>query len=50
LQEFANVFDEIPRLPPKIDIDFSIDLMPGVASLYKTPYIMSTLELKEMQM
>jgi hypothetical protein len=29
LQEFRDVFpDEIPGLPPKWDIDFSIDLMP----------------------
>jgi hypothetical protein len=42
LQEFAYVFEEIPGLPPKRDIDFSIDLMPGVAPISKTPYRMST--------
>jgi hypothetical protein len=35
--------------PPKRDIDFSIDLMPGVSLVSKTPYRMSTLELKELQ-
>jgi hypothetical protein len=50
LQEFEDVFGEIPGLPPKRDIDFSIDLMLGVAPISKTPYRMSTLELKELQM
>jgi hypothetical protein len=50
LQEFEDVFGEIPGLPPKRDIDFSIDLMPGAAPVSKTPYRMSTPELKELQM
>ena len=44
------MFKEIPILPPKRDIDFSINIMPGVAPVSKTPYRMSTLELKELQM
>jgi hypothetical protein len=31
LKEFENVFKEISGLPPKRDIDFSINLMTGVA-------------------
>jgi hypothetical protein len=50
LKEFEDVFKEIPRLPPKRDIDFSINLMPGAALISKTPYRMSTPELKELQM
>ena len=51
LQEFRDVFsDEIPRLPPKRDIDFSIDLMLGAAPVSKTPYNISTLELIELKM
>ena len=50
LKDFEDVFKEIPILPPKRDIDFSIDLMPGAASVSKTPYRMSTLELKKFQM
>ena len=50
LKEFENVFKEVPGLPPKRDIDFSINLIPGVAPVLKTPYRMSTLELKELQM
>jgi hypothetical protein len=50
LEEFEYVFKEVPGLPPKRDIDFSINLMPGAAPVSKTPYRMSTLELKELQM
>ena len=51
LQEFRDVFpDEIPGLPPKIDIDFTIELMPGAATVSKTPYRMSTLETLELKM
>jgi hypothetical protein len=37
-------------LPPRREIDFSIDLVPRATSVSKTPYRMSTLELKELQM
>jgi hypothetical protein len=50
LEDFEDVFKEVPRLPPKRDIDFSINLMPAVAPVSKTPYIMSTPEMKELQM
>ena len=51
LQEFMDVFiDEIPRLPPKRDIDFTIELVPGVVPVYKTPYRMSTPEMLELKM
>jgi len=42
LQEFEDIFKEILGLPPKMDIDFSIDLVPGVSPISKTPYKMST--------
>jgi hypothetical protein len=41
LKEFEYVFKEVPRLPPRSDIDFSIDLMLGAAPVSKTPYRMS---------
>jgi hypothetical protein len=44
------VFKEVPGLPPKRDIDFSINLMPGATPVSKTPYKMSTPELKKLQM
>jgi hypothetical protein len=46
LQEFLDIFQEIPGLPPRREIDFSIDLVLGVAPVSKTPYRMSTPELK----
>jgi hypothetical protein len=50
LEDFEDVFKEVPGLPPKRDIDFSINLILGAASMSKTPYKMSTPELKELQM
>jgi hypothetical protein len=50
LEDFEDVFKEVPGLPPKRDIDFSINLMPGATPVLKTPYKMSTPELKELQM
>jgi hypothetical protein len=50
LKYFEDVFKEIPGQPPKRDIDFSINLMPGATPVSKTPYRMSTPELKELQM
>ena len=51
LQEFRDLFpDEIPRLPPKRDIDFTIELVPGAAPVSKTPYRMSTPEMLELKM
>jgi hypothetical protein len=46
LRDFEDVSREIPRLPSKRDIDFSIDLVPGATPVSKTPYRMGTLELK----
>jgi hypothetical protein len=50
LKEFKDVFQEVPGLPPKRDIDFSINLMPGATPVSKAPYRMSTPELKELQL
>jgi hypothetical protein len=50
LEDFEDVFKEVSGLPPKRDIDFSINMMPGATSVSKTPYRMSTPELKELQM
>jgi hypothetical protein len=49
LEDFEDVFKEVPGLPPRRDIDFSINLMPREAPVSKT-HRMSTLELKELQM
>jgi hypothetical protein len=50
LQEFEDVFQEIPGFPPKREIYLSIDLVPRVSLVSKTPYKMSTTELKELQL
>jgi hypothetical protein len=50
LKDFEDLFQEVPGLPPKRDIDFSINLMPGAAPLSKTPYRMSTSKLKALQL
>ena len=42
--------DEVLGLPPKRDIDFTIELVPGAAPVSKTPYRMSTLEMLELKM
>ena len=51
LQEFKDVFlDEIPGIPPKRDIDFTIELVLGAAPVSKAPYRMSTSEMLELKM
>ena len=50
LVEFKDVFpEELPGLPPKMKIDFTIDLKPGTEPIAKAPYCMSAPELKELQ-
>jgi hypothetical protein len=50
LHDFRDVFvDEIPELPPRREIDFSIDLLPGSTPISKAPYRMSLLELTELK-
>ena len=50
IQVFEDVFQPILGFPPRREIDFSIDLVLRVAPVSKTPYRMSTPELKELQM
>ena len=51
LQDFKDVFsDEVPRLPPKRDIDFTIELVPRAAPLSREPYRMSTPKMLELKM
>jgi hypothetical protein len=39
LSEFQDVFpDELPGLPPERNLDFTIELKPGVEPISKTPY------------
>jgi hypothetical protein len=55
LWEFRDVFaEEVPGLPPKRDLDFSIDLMRGVVPALvpasRVPYRMSAPDLLELKM
>ncbi|GAA0156394.1 hypothetical protein LIER_13905 [Lithospermum erythrorhizon] len=47
VREFPNVFPEdLPGLPPNRDIEFSIELVPGICPISKAPYKMAPGELK----
>nr|GFB60844.1 hypothetical protein [Tanacetum cinerariifolium] len=46
--EFLDVFpDELPRMPPVREVEFSIKLIPGAEPISKAPYRMAPIELKE---
>eukprot|EP00253_Pinus_taeda_P015342 PITA_15342 len=50
IQEFTDVFpEEIPGLPLRRNIDFTIELTPGAAPVSRAPYRMSTPELTELK-
>ncbi|KAA3477459.1 Retrotransposon protein [Gossypium australe] len=48
--EFLDVFpQELPRLPPAREVEFSIDLVPGTTSISIAPYRMAPTELNELK-
>ena len=50
VNEFLTVFPEdLPGLPPDREIEFEIELIPGIAPISKTPYRMAPAELKELK-
>ncbi|CAN6447714.1 unnamed protein product [Victoria cruziana] len=50
VQEYADVFpEELPGLPPKREIEFTISLVPGVQPISKAPYRMAPAELAELK-
>jgi hypothetical protein len=50
VNEFPDVFpEELLGMPPDRDIKFVIELKPGTAPIYKTPYRMTTPELAELK-
>jgi hypothetical protein len=50
VNKFPDVFpEELPGMPPDRDIEFVIELKPGTAPIYKTPYRMTTPELAELK-
>ena len=51
MREFAYVFpEELPGMPSKRELEFTIDLKPGIEPIARTPYQMSTPELQELKM
>jgi hypothetical protein len=42
--------EEVPGLPPRRDIDFSIELTLGAVPTFRTPYRMSTPKLVELKL
>jgi hypothetical protein len=50
VNKFPDVFpEELPGMPPDRDIEFVIELKPGTAPIYKTPFRMTTPELAELK-
>jgi hypothetical protein len=50
VNKFPDVFPvELPGMPPDRDVEFVIELKPSTASIYKTPFRMTTPELAELK-
>nr|CAH66749.1 H0409D10.7 [Oryza sativa] len=50
VQDYPDVFPEdLPGMPPKRDIEFRIDLVPGTNPIHKRPYRMAANELAEVK-
>ena len=50
VRDYPDVFpEELPRLPPKSEVEFTIELMPGMTPILKAPYRMVSLELKDLK-
>ena len=50
VRDYPEVFPEdIPKFPPKKEIEFSIELIPGTGWISVAPYRMSPLELTELK-
>jgi hypothetical protein len=48
--DYLDIFpEELPRMPPDRDIEFSIELLPGTAPISKRPYRMDVKDLGELQ-
>ena len=49
--DYSDVFlQELPRLPPRREIEFTIDIVPSAAPTSITPYRMASVELKELKL
>ncbi|KAI3889774.1 hypothetical protein MKW92_001341, partial [Papaver armeniacum] len=49
VEEFGDVFpEELPGLPPKREMDFTIEVQPGTSPISMASYRMTPTELKEL--
>ncbi|GKG11650.1 hypothetical protein Tco_0345887, partial [Tanacetum coccineum] len=49
IRDFTEVFpEELPRLPPPRQVEFRIDLIPGVAPVEHAPYHLALSEMKDL--
>src|SRR5438105_10575731 len=50
VNEYPDVFpEELPGLPPVLAVEFSIELLPGTAPIFRRPYKMPPNDLAEMK-
>ena len=50
VKDFLDVFpEELPGIPPKREVDLSIEILPGTTPTSRTPYRMAPIELKELK-
>ncbi|XP_042401509.1 uncharacterized protein LOC121991588 [Zingiber officinale] len=50
VREFPNVFPEdVSGIPPKREVEFSIELIPGTVPISKAPYRLAPAEMKELK-
>jgi len=50
VHDFEDVFpNEVPRLPPNREVEFSIDLVPRIGPVSMSPYRMAPAELVELK-
>ena len=50
VKEFPDVFpEELPRIPPKKEVDLSIEVVHGTTPISRAPYRMAPTELKELK-
>ena len=50
VRDYPDVFpEELPELPPKREVEFTIELVPRTTHISKAPYRMAPLELKDLK-
>ena len=49
VSDYQDVFQDIPGLPPVREVEFCIELQPGIAPISRAPYRMAPAEMRELQ-